>query len=75
MEHFSDMNKKDPSKPLGSHFGQTNHPSTEVFEIYVLKFIKSAPDSLAGQKERDFHETQWIHRLKTSLPHGLNNMD
>ena len=75
MEHFSDINKKDPTKPLGSHFGRRNHPSTEVLEIYVLKFIKNAPDSQSGQIERDIHETQWIHRLKTSLPFGLNSMD
>ena len=75
VEHFSDINKKDPNKPLGLHFGRANHPSTEVLEIYVLKFISSPPDSISGQKERDFHETQWIHRLKTSLPYGLNSMD
>ena len=75
VEHFSDINKKDPSKPLSSHFSRSNHPSTEVLEIYVLKFIKSPPDSQLGQKERDFHETQWIHRLETSLPYGLNSMD
>ena len=75
MEHFSDINKKDPTKPLGSHFSRPHHGSTDVLEIYVLKFIKSAPDSQSGQKERDCHETQWIHRLKTSLPHGLNSMD
>ncbi len=75
VEHFSDINKKDPNKPLGLHFGRSDHPSTEVLEIYVLKFIQNPPDSQPGKLERDFHETQWIHRLKTSLPFGLNSMD
>ena len=33
VEHFSDINKKDPLKPLGSHFGRQNHPDINVLEI------------------------------------------
>ena len=75
VEHFSNINKKDPTKPLGSHFGKTGHPNISVLEIFVLKFIKADPNSVRAQTLRDFHELQWIHCLKTSLPFGLNSMD
>ena len=75
VEHFSDINRKDPLKPLGLHFSKQGHSDINVLEIFVLKFIKAGPDSSNGQRLRDFHELQWIHRLKTSLPFGLNSMD
>ena len=75
MEHFRDINKKDVSKPMGAHFNAPNHPDISVLEIFVLKFITVAPDSIRGQTERDFHENRWIHWLKTSLPYGLNSIN
>ncbi len=75
VEHFSDINKKDPTKPLGQHFAKPNHSDVHVLEIYILKFIKRSPDSAEAQWLRDYHELQWIHRLKSSLPFGLNSMD
>ena len=75
MEHFRDITKKDPNKPLGTHFGKPGHPDIDVLEIFILKFIKSPPDSSHAKSLRDFHELQWIHRLKSSLPFGLNSMD
>ena len=75
VEHFSDINKKDPTKPLGSHFGKSGHPDISVLGIFVLKSIKANPESIHGQNLWDFHELEWIHRLKTSLPFGLNSMD
>ena len=75
MEHFRDINKKDVNKPMGVHFNIPNHPDISVLEIYVLKFISSAPNSDRGQQERDLFETRWIHRLRTSMPYGLNSMD
>ncbi len=65
VEHFSDINQKDPTKPLGLHFSKPGHSDISVLEIYVLKFIKQSPESKRGQQLRDFHELQWIHRLKT----------
>ena len=74
-EQFNDISKKDPTKPLGLHFSINGHPDISVLDIFVLKFIKAGPDSFRGQELRDFHELQWIHRLRTSLPYGLNSMD
>ena len=75
VEHFSDITKKDPNKPLGQHFARPNHPDVHVLEIYILKFINRSPNSQEAQRLRDHHELQWIHRLKSSLPFGLNSMD
>ena len=75
MEHFGDITRKDPTKPLGHHFSKQGHPDLTTLKIYVLKFIQGAPDSPEARNQRDFHEMQWIHRLKCTLPHGLNAMD
>ena len=75
MEHFGDISRKDPNKPLGHHFSRTGHPGLETIRIYVLKFIQGSPDFFGAKQERDFQELQWIHRLKCTLPYGLNAMD
>ena len=68
MEHFGDINRKDPQKPLEAHFCRQGHPDIQILEIRLLTFIKLARDSPQGQRERDFHELQWIHCLKFSRP-------
>lgn len=76
-EHFGDITHSHMHKPMGYHFNKPNgppHPKLEAVEIYVLKFIKAAPDSLRAINERNHHEMKWIHRLKTMLPFGLNSM-
>ncbi len=75
VEHFSYVTKPDLSQPLRIHFNQPNHPKLDAVEIYVLKFIKAEPDSTLAKRLRDKHETQWIHRLRSNLPHGLTSMD
>ncbi len=75
VEHFSYITKPDLSQPLGVHFNQPNHPKLDAVQIYVLKFIKASPDSVLAKSLRDKHELQWIHRLRSNLPHSPNSMD
>ncbi len=74
-EHFRYITKPDLTQPLGVHFNQTGHPKLDAVEIYVLKFVKADPDSHRAKTLRDQYELQWIHRLRTALPNGLNSMD
>ena len=75
VEHFRYITKPDLTQPLGVHFNQPGHPKLDAVEIFVLKFIKASPDSLRAKALRDKYELQWIHRLRSALPHGLNSMD
>ena len=48
---------------------------TDGLQISVLSFIRSPPDTKAGQSERDMEEKRWIHRLSSVVPRGLNLLD
>ena len=74
-EHLYSIRKPNSNQPLSEHFNQSGHPKVEALEIFVLKFIKQKPDSNEAIHQRNYHELQWIHRLKTTLPSGLNSMD
>ena len=53
-----------------------NNPSPlDGFEITVISFIPSHPDSRDAKQHRDREEKRWMHRLQTITPLGLNLMD
>ena len=75
VQHFCYITEPNLTQPLGIHFNQSNPPKLDAVEIYVLKFIKADLDSDLTKNLRDKCEIQWIHRLRSALPHGLNSMD
>ena len=44
-------------------------------ESHILSFITKPGNTNAALTMRLKFELQWIFRLRTSLPHGLNSMD
>ena len=48
---------------------------TDGLNISFLSFIRSPPDTKAGQTERDMEEKHWIYRLSSVIPKGLNLLD
>ena len=75
-EHFRDIQNKDLMKPLGRHFALPNHsPDTTRVTSHILAFITKPCNTSAAQEMRLKFERDWIFRLRTSLPHGLNAMD
>jgi len=74
-EHFYHIKKKDRSFPIGRHFNLPQHSGIEDVEIHIVDFIYCKPDSLSAAKLRDKIEKNWILRLRTSAPHGINTMD
>ena len=75
-EHFRDIQNKDPTKPLGRHFALPNHtPDTKLVTSHILAFITKPSNTSAAQQMRLKIEREWIFRLRTNLPHGLNAMD
>ena len=70
------IQKLDLSKPLGRHFTLPNHtPDVNHITSHILAFITKPSNTSAAQQMRLKFEREWIYRLRTNLPHGLNAMD
>jgi hypothetical protein len=74
-EHFLTIKKSDPLSAIGGHYNSANHKGLDDVTIHVVDFISLPPDSIRGKALRDKIELNWIHRLSTVLPNGLNSMD
>ena len=72
--HFSSItNKRAKIKTLiHDHFNQIDHHGTADMSIYILDFIHMTPKSDRAKKLRLKIEQNWIHRLKSVHPQGLN---
>jgi len=75
VQHFYHIKKGDRSFPIGTDFNQPNHNGVEDVELHIVDFIHSHPNSLRAAHLRDKIEKNWILRLRTSAPHGINTMD
>ena len=75
-KHFRDIQNLDLTKPLGRHFTLPNHtPDVNHITSYILAFITKPSNTNAAQQMCLKFERDWIYRLRTNLPHGLNAMD
>ena len=74
QEHFYLTEKKD-SNEIAKHFNQEGHHGTEDMSVHIVDFIHLGPETLAGAELRDQIEMNWIHRLHSAQPIGLNTMD
>ena len=75
-EHFKDVQNKDSTKPRGRHFTLPNHsPNVHHITSHILAFITKPSNTSAALQMRLKFEREWIYRLRTNLPHGLNAMD
>ena len=67
------IKEKGPTN-VGLHFNQQHHSVSDV-QIQVLTLIRAPPDSELAQELRDAKEHEWMHKLKTLTPFGINAMD
>jgi hypothetical protein len=74
-KHFYHIKKPDLSLPIGKHFNKPDHKGLEDIKIHIVDFIHAHPDSKSASKLRDQIEKNWILRLRTFAPFGLNTMD
>ena len=74
-EHLRDI-RTNKNTPVAYHFNSVGH-STDDFQIEVISYVylHVPPNSPEGYDIRRLIEKKWIHKLKTSHPHGLNIMD
>ena len=73
-EHLYNI-KKDNKTDMSYHFNTNQHKGECDMKVYILDFIYEAPDSKRAAKLRDTIEHNWIHKLRTVAPKGLNIMD
>ena len=57
---------------IGSHFRSPGHNGIDDVIIYVVDFIFAAPTTAAAAQARNLSEFNWIQRLHTTAPIGLN---
>ena len=73
--HFLKISKNDPESEIARHFNSEHHMDLDDVSIHIVDFIYSAPDSPRAKHLRDLLEFNWIQRLHTNAPMGLNVMD
>ncbi len=72
--HVDRIKRKVLSDDIGRHFNLPGHNGKADIEFFVLDFIYVHPESTCAQSLRLLIEHNWIHRLRTMLPMGLNTM-
>ena len=70
-EHFYSINHKKGSD-IAYHFNQKDHSGIHDIKIYIVDFIFKHPDSKRAGILRNKIEFNWIHRLHSSAPTGMN---
>jgi hypothetical protein len=73
--HFWKVQNNKVDDPVGRHFNETSHKGIADFEIYILDFIHTHPESTKASHLRNTVEKHWIHKLRSTHPLGINSMD
>ena len=74
-EHFLKITRNDPESEIARHFNSPNHIGLEDVTIHIVDFVYATPHSPKAKYLRDLLEFNWIQRLHTNAPVGLNVMD
>ena len=73
--HFYNISHNRPRSEIGKHFNGPGHRGLEDIEIHILDFIHAHPAGNKSKYLRDLVEFNWVQRLHTNAPLGLNSMD
>ena len=75
QSHFYNIGHNRPGSEIGKHFNSPDHNGLDDVEITILDFIHAHPAGSKSKKLRDLIEFNWIQRLHSNAPTGLNVMD
>ena len=70
--HFNLISSQSQIHSVSRHFSLPDHDGLNDIEIHIVDFIHARPRSPKGRALRDKIERNWIHRLRTPTPIGLN---
>ena len=73
--HFWCIQSKTLMNDVSKHFNLPGHKGIEDIEIHILDFIHLHPNFKEALYIRNHVEMNWIHRLHTQQPIGMNTMD
>ena len=73
--HFYLMKHKKEDHEVSRHFNQPDHKGLDDVEIHILWFINHDAKKDETKNIRLRYEFDWIHRLRTQIPLGLNTID
>ncbi len=73
--HAGSINRKNLKDDIGRHFNLPDHHGLEDMTLHILDFIFAPPKSPHGLTLRLQIEFNWIQRMRTMLPFGLNTKD
>ena len=74
-EHFLKITKNDPESEIARHFNSQHHMGLDDIVIHIIDFVYASPHTPKAKYLRDLLEFNWIQRLHTNAPMGLNVMD
>ena len=72
QDHYTKIKKSDTQSPTAVHFSRADHRGTADIILHVLAFCPLANDSNASNQWRLGVELDWIRKLRTPTPNGLN---
>ena len=75
QSHFYNIGHNRPGSEICKHFNSLGHHGLADVEIHILDFINTHPAGSKSKKIRDLIGFNWIQRMHTSAPTGLNVMD
>ena len=75
LEHFRNISKNNPDSEIARHFNSDQHKGLEDLQFHVVDFVYAAPHTNKAKYFRDLLEFNWIQRLHTNAPMGLNVLD
>ena len=73
--HLRNIRTNVETSIVGAHFNSAFHKKLDDLEIYVVDFINAHPKSDKAAYLRNLIEFNWIQRLHSNAPLGLNIAD
>ena len=73
--HFYSISAKKTNTEIGKHFNSVNHQGLQNVEIHIVDFIHAHPAGEKSRYLRNLIEFNWIQRMHSNAPTGLNVMD
>ena len=72
QDHFYNINYNLPGSEVGRHFKSADHQGLDDVEIHIVDFIHANPSGKKSKNLRDLIEFNWIQRMHSNAPMGLN---
>ena len=73
--HFYQIKNDYRKTEVSRHFNREDHGGLEDVKIHILEFIHSKTERDVTKDSRLHREFDWIHRMRSQIPKGLNSID